>query len=135
MRSAPLRQRAARRQTDRPKRLRPPPRPGPRPCDPRRPRPFLAISVTAALQSHRGSVVAAARSLGISKVSLYDLLRRHQIQTTAAIPSDEFLRAYQELAGDLAAMSARFGGVSIRSIQLRLRHLGVKRDDQDPSDD
>jgi two-component system nitrogen regulation response regulator GlnG len=90
--------------------------------------------VAQALHQHEGNMSAAAKALGIAKNSLYELARRHGIQTTSRIPSDELLAAHRELQGDLHALSRRFGGVSIRSLQLRLRHLGVPRDADDEPD-
>ncbi|AUX44749.1 ATPase AAA [Sorangium cellulosum] len=61
-----------------------------------------------ALRATRWNVSAAAKQLGITRPSLYMLMKRYDQSSSAqAIAPEEILRCYRECAGDLARMAER----------------------------
>jgi two-component system nitrogen regulation response regulator GlnG len=62
-----------------------------------------------------------ARDLGISRTTLYELIRRDpELRKASDIPDDELRRHELECQGDLDQISKRLH-VSVRALQLRLR--------------
>jgi two-component system nitrogen regulation response regulator GlnG len=63
----------------------------------------------------------AARELGISRTTMYELIRRDpQLRKATEISDDELRRQLDECNGDLAELSQRLH-TSVRALQLRLR--------------
>jgi two-component system nitrogen regulation response regulator GlnG len=68
---------------------------------------------------------AAARELGVSKTSMYQLVARSErIRKAKDLTRDEILDAERACAGDLAKMAARLM-VSRRGLRLRMTKLGI----------
>lgn len=68
---------------------------------------------------------AAARELGVSKTSMYQLVARSKrIRKAKDLTREEILDAQRECDGDLAKMAARLS-VSRRGLKLRMTTLGI----------
>ena len=77
-----------------------------------------------ALERNDFQPTPTARDLGISRTTLYELIRRDpDLRKASDIPDDELRRVQQECQGDLAQVSKRLH-VSMRALQLRLRKQG-----------
>ncbi len=74
----------------------------------------------AALDSCRYNLAATARQLGISRPSLYNLIRRHPtLRTAEDIPPEELAKAVEAAGGDLAVASRRLR-ISTAALRRRL---------------
>jgi two-component system nitrogen regulation response regulator GlnG len=82
-------------------------------------------ALMATLEDHGWQIAAAARSLGVSRSTLYARIRRSRAMKTAReLPRDELADLYQRHHGDLAAMSAE-ARISARALHFRLQALGL----------
>jgi two-component system nitrogen regulation response regulator GlnG len=73
-----------------------------------------------ALEKHDFRPTRAARHLGISRTTLYELIRRDpELRKGSEIPDDELRRLDRECQGDLDEISKRLQ-VSVRALQLRM---------------
>jgi two-component system, NtrC family, nitrogen regulation response regulator GlnG len=73
-----------------------------------------------ALERHGFRPTRAARDLGISRTTLYELIRRDpELRKASDIPDNELGRLEQECQGDLTQLSERLH-ISVRALQLRL---------------
>lgn len=78
------------------------------------------IELEAALDSCAYNLAATAEKLGISRPSLYNLIRRHPtLRTAEEIPLEEISRALTEAGGDPAAASLRLR-ISTAALRRRL---------------
>jgi two-component system nitrogen regulation response regulator GlnG len=74
-----------------------------------------------ALERNDYRTTRTARDLGISRTTLYELIRRDpELHKASDIPDDELRRLERECQGDLDQISKRLH-VSVRALQLRLR--------------
>ncbi|MCG8420533.1 MAG: sigma-54 dependent transcriptional regulator [Proteobacteria bacterium] len=77
------------------------------------------------LRSHRWDLKATARALGISRTSLYNLIKSSKrIRTAGSISAAEITECYRECDGDLDAMAARLE-VSRHALRRRAHELGL----------
>lgn len=81
-------------------------------------------TLRAALEAHGYRPSAAARALGLSKTSIYELMRRHEIPTSADLDVAVIRTAIEEASGDLAC-AARLLHISTRALKLRMRTLAI----------
>jgi two-component system nitrogen regulation response regulator GlnG len=93
----------------------------------RKPTDLSAIShdrLVEALERHGFRPTRAARDLGISRTTLYELIRRDpELRKGADIPDDELRQLEQGCQGDLVEISRRLQ-VSVRALQLRMNRSG-----------
>lgn len=102
-----------------------PARRDPPPPRPRKPAEIEAEELVAALEEHRFEPAAAARALGISRPSLYNLVRRHpSLRLVGDLSEEELREALERSAGD-ALRAARELGVSPRGLKRKLTRLGL----------
>lgn len=96
------------------------------PSPPRRPPSEIPLeTLLDVLRRNRWRFSRAAQELGISRGSVYNLVkRRRSIRQAGDIPEPELRRAYRELHGNLDALSDRFE-VSPESLRIRLRRLRI----------
>ncbi|MCP3064820.1 sigma-54 dependent transcriptional regulator [Myxococcus sp. K38C18041901] len=81
-----------------------------------------------ALREHGWDLAAASNQLGITRASLYNLMKKSTKARTAKDLSVEQLReSYLACGGDLEQMSKRLE-VSVRALQRRVRELGLESD-------
>jgi two-component system, NtrC family, nitrogen regulation response regulator GlnG len=79
--------------------------------------------LVAALEDNAFGIRATARALGISRTSLYALIRACPGARVAEdIPDDEIVRSYDQCSGDLGAMVPLLR-VSQRALRLRMKRL------------
>ncbi len=91
----------------------------------RKPMEVGADELAAALRAHRFEPAAAARELGISRPSLYNLVRRHPSLRLAEDLSEEEIReALDRSSGDAVAAALELE-VSSRGLRRRLTRLGL----------
>ncbi|WP_428269855.1 sigma 54-interacting transcriptional regulator [Haliangium sp.] len=83
-------------------------------------------TLLAALRAAEWMPSKAAEALGIPRATLYDLMERTPgVRKAGDIPREELERCYRDCDGDLDAMMEQLQ-VSKRSLQLRLRRLGIR---------
>ena len=85
----------------------------------RRPNEVEREEVAAALRAHRFEIKAAAKALGLSRSSLYDLLDRFGLSSAARLDAGRIQETLTACGGDTAA-AARSLGVSERALRRRL---------------
>ena len=107
----------------------PAPAAAPAPAPARRPRKRAgSISEDAlaqALQTARFSTAEAARALGISRTTLYELIERSQtIRKARDLSADQLRSCLGECEGSVPRAAERLG-VSDRALKLRLKELGL----------
>jgi two-component system nitrogen regulation response regulator GlnG len=74
-----------------------------------------------ALERNGYKTTRTAQDLGISRTTIYELIRRDpELRKASDIPDDELRHLEQECQGDLGRMSTHLH-VSVRALQLRLR--------------
>ncbi len=79
--------------------------------------------VARALARSNGSASAAAKILGVSRTTYYELRKRNpQLRSITEIPDDELRRCRDECGGDVAKMAARLN-VPVKALKDRLAHL------------
>ncbi len=78
-------------------------------------------------RANQFSPARTARALGRPKATIHSWLERFGLRLAKQIDEDELRAVYQELDGDLAATARRLM-VSLRSLQMRLRALGIAVD-------
>lgn len=79
-----------------------------------------------ALRQHGWDLAAASNQLGITRASLYNLMKKNSRARTAKDLSVEQIReTYRECHGNLELMSQRLE-VSLRALQRRVRELGLE---------
>ncbi len=91
----------------------------------RKPSEVSEEEMVAALREHAWDMAAASNQLGITRASLYNLMKRSSLARTAKDLSIEQIRqSYHECHGDLELMAQRLE-VSLRALQRRVRELGL----------
>lgn len=85
----------------------------------RKPNQVEREEVEVALRAHRFEIKAAAKALGLSRSSLYDLLDRFGLSSAARLDAGRIQEALTACGGDTAA-AARSLGVSERALRRRL---------------
>ena len=91
----------------------------------RRPGDVRPEELVEALRRHRWELAAAARHLGISRPSLYNLIRDHpQLRTAGDVDAEEIRRCHRQCDGELEAMADRLE-VSASALRRRVRELGL----------
>lgn len=98
------------------------------PPPPRKPSEIAAAELEAALRGHRFEPAAAARALGISRPSLYYLIRRHPTLEIAEDLEEQTIREVLEECGGDVVTAARSLQVSPRALQRRLKKLESRRE-------
>ena len=94
----------------------------------RRPSEIGEAKLVAVLRRHRWRLKPTAAELGISRGSLYDLIRKtSSIRTAADVGRDEIEACLEQSAGDLEVMVNRLQ-VSKEGLRRRLKELGLARD-------
>ncbi|WP_224366231.1 sigma 54-interacting transcriptional regulator [Hyalangium versicolor] len=94
----------------------------------RKPSEVSEEEMMAALREHAWDMAAAANQLGITRASLYNLMKKSARARTAKDLSVEQIRqSYQECGGNLELMAQRLE-VSFRALQRRVRELGLEAD-------
>ena len=89
------------------------------------PAPLSEGALMATLEDHGWQIAAAARSLGISRSTLYARIRRsHEVKTARELSRDELVELHRRHHGDLTAMSAEVR-ISARALHLRLQALEI----------
>ncbi len=79
--------------------------------------------VAEALARSNGSASRAAKILGVSRTTYYELRKRNPLlRSITEIPDHEILACRDEYAGDIPRMAARLG-VPIKALKDRLAHL------------
>lgn len=79
-----------------------------------------------ALRENRWAVKPTARTLGVSRTSLYALIERSPaVRKASDLDREEILRAHEEHGGDLDAMG-RTLEVSISGLRQRMKDLGIE---------
>ena len=79
--------------------------------------------VARALARSNGSASAAAKILGVSRTTYYELRKRNpHLRSITEIPDDELLQCRDECGGDIARMAARLQ-VPVKALKDRLAHL------------
>lgn len=92
----------------------------------RKPSEVSEEQMMAALREHGWDMAAASNQLGITRASLYNLMKKSSRARTAKDLSVEQLReSYRECQGNLELMSQRLE-VSVRALQRRVRELGLE---------
>ncbi len=81
-------------------------------------------ALRAALEAARFRPLAAARALGISKTSIYELMRRYGVPTSNDIDAATLVAALERARGDVSE-AARALSVTPRALKLRMRTLGL----------
>ncbi|MCB1033684.1 MAG: sigma 54-interacting transcriptional regulator, partial [Acidobacteria bacterium] len=95
------------------------------PSTARRPMDICAEELEEALRAHRFEPAASARELGISRPSLYNLVRRHpSLRLSEDLGADEIRDALRRAEGDALA-AARLLEVSLRGLRRRIKRLGL----------
>ncbi len=89
----------------------------------RRPAEIDPEELEAALRAHRFEPAAAAEALGISRPSLYYLVRQHPTLKTAQDLEDATIRRVLDECGDNVAAAAQRLEVSARALRRRLKKL------------
>jgi two-component system nitrogen regulation response regulator GlnG len=83
--------------------------------------------VAEALARSNGSASAAAKILGVSRTTYYELRKRNPlIRSITEIPDDEILACRDACSGDLQKAAGRLG-VPIKALKDRLAHLSRSR--------
>ncbi|RUO31193.1 sigma 54-interacting transcriptional regulator [Aliidiomarina soli] len=91
----------------------------------RKPSQITQDELLKALQNQRYDMQATADELGISRGSVYELIKRHpQLRAVGDIPDSELRQAYQDSGGDLEQMTTRLQ-VSRIGLLRRLRSMGI----------
>ncbi|MBN1205084.1 MAG: sigma-54-dependent Fis family transcriptional regulator [Myxococcaceae bacterium] len=94
----------------------------------RKPSEVSEEEMMAALRAHAWDLAAAAAQLGISRASLYNLVKKSSRARTAKdLSVEEIRQSYRECQGDLEAMAQRLE-ISVRALQRRVRELGLEED-------
>jgi DNA-binding NtrC family response regulator len=94
-------------------------------ADRRKPADVSDAEVVEALRANRWELAAAAAQLGISRPSLYVIIRRSGLVRTAGdLTVEEIERRYRELGGDVARVADALE-VSEPALRRRLRELGI----------
>jgi two-component system nitrogen regulation response regulator GlnG len=92
----------------------------------RRPADINEDELVAAMRESSWEPAAAARRLGISRPSIYDLVRRsNRLRTAEDIELEEIEGCVEELGGDVDAAAERLE-VSARGLRRRMRRLGLE---------
>jgi two-component system nitrogen regulation response regulator GlnG len=92
----------------------------------RRPGDISEDELVAAMRGSSWEPAGAARRLGISRPSLYDLVRKSKrLRTAEDIDLEEIERCVEELGGDVDAAAQRLE-VSTRGLRRRMRRLGLE---------
>ncbi len=92
----------------------------------RKPSEVSEEEMMAALREHSWDLAAAAQRLGITRASLYNLMKRSSRARTAKdLSVEQILQSYRECQGDLELMSQQLE-VSLRALQRRVRELGLE---------
>jgi len=87
--------------------------------------PLSEGALLATLEDHGWQIAAAARTLGISRSTLYARIRRsREVKTAREVSRDELVELHQRHRGDLTAMSAEIR-ISARALHLRLQALEI----------
>jgi two-component system nitrogen regulation response regulator GlnG len=85
--------------------------------------PISADRVADALARSNGSASRAAKILGVSRTTYYELRRRHPgLRSVTAIPDAEIVACREECGGDIAKMADRLR-VPIKALKDRLAQL------------
>ena len=93
---------------------------------PRRPTDVSPEELEAALATERWELAAAARNLGISRPSLYNLIRKHpHLRTAGDLSAEEIRGSYRESRGSLEKMAEELE-VSASALRRRVRELGLE---------
>lgn len=80
--------------------------------------------VVEALARSNGSASGAAKILGVSRTTYYELRKRNPLlRSITEIPDNEIIACHDECAGDIPRMAARLG-VPIKALKDRLAMLG-----------
>lgn len=83
-----------------------------------------AARLQAALMANQGSVAGAARDLGVSRTTIYAMMKRHEgLRTPRDIPREEIAERWEATGGSVPETAAGLH-VSERALKLRLRDLG-----------
>ncbi|KFE61932.1 nitrogen assimilation regulatory protein [Hyalangium minutum] len=78
-----------------------------------------------ALRAHGYDLAAASNQLGITRASLYNLMKKSsRVRTAKDLSVEQIRQSYSECNGDLELMSQRLE-VSLRALQRRVRELGL----------
>nr|WP_242543850.1 sigma 54-dependent Fis family transcriptional regulator [Corallococcus sp. NCSPR001] len=81
-----------------------------------------------ALREHGWDLAAASNQLGITRASLYNLMKKSsQARTAKDLSVEQIRESYRDCKGDLELMSQRLE-VSVRALQRRVRELGLEED-------
>jgi two-component system nitrogen regulation response regulator GlnG len=97
--------------------------PRPEPSRKRKPAEITEDELIEALRAHRWRLEPAAKTLGISRPSIYVLIDRcERLRKAKDIPEEELTRLYEELNGDVEAMAGQLE-VSSRGLQRRLKEI------------
>jgi two-component system nitrogen regulation response regulator GlnG len=91
----------------------------------RKPSEVSEEEMMAALRQHGWDLAAASNQLGITRASLYNLMKKSsQARTAKDLSVEQIRESYRECHGDLELMSQRLE-VSLRALQRRVRELGL----------
>ena len=85
---------------------------------------FSEDEVRTALRAHKHGVAAAARTLGVSKQSMYRLMNRHSILYAKQLDADAFAQHLETAGWDLERMAGALE-ISVRALKLRRKALGL----------
>lgn len=92
----------------------------------RKPKQISRTELEETLQRYNYELQSAAESLGISRGSVYELIKRHpELRTTADLSDDELTTVYRRCEGDLEQMMNELK-VSQLSLRRRLRSMGLQ---------
>jgi two-component system nitrogen regulation response regulator GlnG len=91
----------------------------------RKPSEVSEEEMMAALREHSWDLAAASNQLGITRASLYNLMKKSsQARTAKDLSIEQIRQSYRECHGNLEAMAQRLE-VSLRALQRRVRELGL----------
>jgi two-component system nitrogen regulation response regulator GlnG len=94
----------------------------------RKPSDVSEEEMMAALRQHAWDLAATANQLGITRASLYNLMKKTpRARTAKDLTVDQILQSHRECQGDLEVMAQRLE-VSVRALQRRVRELGLEVD-------
>lgn len=91
----------------------------------RKPREVTEAEYRDALRKARWDLAAASEHLGISRASMYLLMKRYRgVRSAKNVTREELVKCHEEAGGDLARMAERLE-VSERGLARRMRELGL----------
>ena len=92
----------------------------------RKPSEVSEEEMLAALREHAWDMAAASNHLGITRASLYNLMKKSsQARTAKDLSVEQIRQSYRECEGNLETMAQRLE-VSLRALQRRVRELGLE---------